>query len=42
MFYAFGISLEPGRTNCITAEVELQALDGTYAADEFRRRMGAS
>lgn len=42
MFYAFEVSLERGRTSCIAAEVDLQALAGTHAAEEFRRRTGVS
>lgn len=40
MFYAFEVSLERGRTNCIASEVDLHSLDGTHAAREFRHRMG--
>lgn len=42
MFYAFEVSLSRGSTNCIAAEVELQELEGTMAADDFRRRTGVS
>lgn len=35
MFYAFEISLARGSTDCVAAEVQLQALGGTYAAEDF-------
>lgn len=42
MLYAFEVSLARGCTNCIVAEVELRVLEGTRAADEFRRRTGVT